>query len=125
MQIDFLQLDEYFAQAAGKLSPEEVKKLLEDELSPAFIEAWYRRFNTQTNADGSPWSSDLVDTGELRDSISVDVVDTSIIAGPTGARNEDLADVLALRGNMVGGIDEELDSRIALALDNLMYEALS
>lgn len=125
MIIDFKELGEHFLQAASKFNTNDIDKVLSDELVQEFIAAWYRRFDSQTNSDGSPWSSDLVDTGELRASIEVLVGNQRIEAGPSGARNEDLAIILADKGNVVGGIDDELDDKISRVLDNFMYEALN
>lgn len=121
--MNIVNLPEHFDNVAALLGPDELRRLLQDELSPEFYEAWYRRFATQTNADGSPWSSDLIDTGELFASINVTIVDTSIEAGPDGDRNIDVAEQQAALGNYVGGIDEILHEQIATALDNWMGRA--
>jgi len=123
MIINVYDLSSHFERVADLLGEAELQRLLQDEISPQFILAWERRFQTETNADGSPWSSDLVDTGELRDSVEVIVENTSIIAGPGGDRNVKVAEEQADRGNVVGGIDEELDDFIMESLDNWMGRA--
>lgn len=115
-------LPEYFDQVQEQISEQSIESLLKD-LAPYFVDGWYRRFSTQTNADGSPWSSDLVDTGELRSSFDMEVRDQKVIAGPQGERNEDVAAYNAERGNSVLGVDEELADIVINALDMLMYRA--
>lgn len=123
MIIGFEELPSHLSSVASHLKPDELFRLLKDELEPCFRNAWERRFATQSNADGSPWSSDLIDTGELYSSLRVTVTRDGISAGPGGQRNVDVAGYQEERGNSVGGVDDELDEQIATALDNWMGRA--
>lgn len=121
--MEITNLDGHFDAVVSGLGLDKIRAMLADKVSPEFLAAWDRRFNTQSNADGSPWSSDLVDTGELRSSVSVGVTDNTVSAGPSGARNEDIAAVWQDRGNDVCGIDEQLDEAIAEILDAFVGDA--
>jgi len=121
--MNITDLPRHFDNIASDLGLDRLSEFLRDDIAPLMTEAWNRRFDTQTNSDGTPWNSDLVDTGELRDSCEVAVEGDRVVAGPGGARNEDVAAAQAGHGNFVSGIDDTLSDEALELLDEWVGRA--
>lgn len=99
--------------------------VLNDKVAPLMLRGVEERFSTESGPDGSPWSSGLVETGELRASYSVipGSANTKTV-GPVGERNETIAAAQEGRGNVITGwtpeMIEDVDRIISERLDEIM-----
>lgn len=120
----YSELSQHFMTISNLLGGDRFENFFQTEIYPIMQASWERRFASQTGPDGESWSSDLVDTGQLRASFSLLGIDTKhIVGGPSEGRNQDVALAQAEIGNLVAGFDTEALEAISEALSKFLDSA--
>jgi hypothetical protein len=117
----FEEMPMEFARIANALDPDKVQELLDNTEGPLMLQFVADRFDAQSGPTGA-WSSDLVETGEFRDSFEITSGEQIVGVGPEGDRNITIAEEQEIKGNVVTGWDEDslnaVEGRLVEFLDN-------
>lgn len=117
----YTELPEDFDRQADNIL--KIDSLLE-EIGLVMLQDVEERFLSESGPDGSPWSSDLVDTGELRDSFTISISNNSVGVEPSGVRNEDIVAIQEDKGNIIMGFSDACLEEIDRLLDNYLSDVV-